>query len=76
MRRLLTTLLVLIALTGAGLYLGYQWALERYREPGPLAQETRVVIRQGSGLEAGLRELEAAGAIAAAAHFQIGSALV
>ncbi|MEX2631393.1 MAG: endolytic transglycosylase MltG [Tistlia sp.] len=71
MRRLLTTLLVLIALTGAGLYLGYQWALERYREPGPLAQETRVVIRQGSGLEAISRELEAAGVIADADHFRI-----
>lgn len=71
MRRLLTTLLVTVVLAAAGLYLGYQWALDRYREPGPLAQETRVVISQGSGLDAIARELEAAGVVADADHFRV-----
>jgi UPF0755 protein len=70
-RRLLTTLLVTLVIAAAGLYFGYQWALERYREPGPLAQETRVVIRQGSGLDTIAHELEAAGVVADADHFRI-----
>lgn len=64
MRRLLTGLLLVAALAGAGLYAGYEWALERYREPGPLSEETRVVIRSGSGLDAIARQLEAAGVVA------------
>ncbi len=71
MRRALTVLLVLLVLAGGGLYAGYQWALERYREPGPLAEETNVVIRPGSGLDGIARELAAAGVIRDADHFRI-----
>ncbi|SMF76488.1 UPF0755 protein [Tistlia consotensis] len=71
MRRALTILLVLLALAGVGLYGGYRWALQQYGRPGPLAQETRVVIRPGSGLESIARELEAAGVIANADYFRI-----
>ena len=71
MRRALTVLLVLLVLAGGGLYAGYQWALERYREPGPLTEETNVVVRPGSGLDGIARELAAAGVIRDADHFRI-----
>ena len=69
MRRFLTILLVLVALAGIGLYAGQQLVLERYQGPGPLAEEARVVIRSGAGLESIGAQLEAAGVIESAEVF-------
>lgn len=63
LRHLLITLVVLIAIVVAAAIAALIWFEREIAAPGPLAQETIVVIPRGQGLEATAAALAAGGAI-------------
>lgn len=61
--RAFTTLLVLVAIGGAAAVGAAYWAWDRFNAPGPLAQDTLLLIEPGDGLNAIAGKLRATGII-------------
>lgn len=64
-------LVVAILVVGAGAG-GLLWLSEQYKKPGPLTEETAVIVPKGAGVRAIAEQLAAAGVIASPLVFRLG----
>lgn len=76
LRRLTLVATVLVVLAGIAAFAGWRHLVDHMHAPGPLAEETLVVLERGQGLNAIAAELERAGVIADAQRFRLGARLL
>ena len=70
-RAVLLLFATLVVLASAALVGAYLWGLDLYQRPGPLTDETAVVVPRGSGLSAIAQRLEREGVISDARLFAL-----
>ncbi len=75
MKRLLAVAVIAIVLGVAAVAGGWVWLQSRIQAPGPLAQETDLIIEPGSGLNRIATQLEQASVIEAAQIFRLHASL-
>ncbi len=71
--RVLIVLSLLIVLAGGS---GAVWLYTQFNQPGPLGDDTTVIIERGNGLKAIARQLQANGIIESALAFEFGARFV